>query len=129
MRPTTVEVIVGETEEPIDGNAQLQLDILQNIQAVAWTVRPDGRMDFINRFYLEATGLSLKTCIAPLPSWNKGQRSAALPCCPASRPQRAHREGFLGRHTVGAGRDVRGPLLPLHGREVPLAPGSCGSCS
>jgi len=44
---------------------------LENIQAVAWTVTPDGRMDFINRFYLEATGLELEACIAPLHVWNK----------------------------------------------------------
>ncbi len=71
MEPTTIEEAVEETAEQIERNAQLQADILQNIPAVAWTVTPDGRMDFINRFYLEVTGQSLGACIAPLPSWNK----------------------------------------------------------
>jgi formate hydrogenlyase transcriptional activator len=50
---------------------QLQLDVLQNMPAVAWTVTPDGRMDFINRLYLEATGQSYESCVAPLEDWNK----------------------------------------------------------
>jgi len=50
---------------------QLQLDVLQNMPAVAWTVAPDGQMDFINRFYLEATGQSFESCVAPLEVWNE----------------------------------------------------------
>jgi hypothetical protein len=30
---------------------QLQLDVLNNVPAVAWTITPDGRCDFINRYY------------------------------------------------------------------------------
>jgi hypothetical protein len=30
---------------------QLQLDILNNVPAVAWTITPEGRCDFINRYY------------------------------------------------------------------------------
>jgi PAS domain S-box-containing protein len=50
---------------------RLQLEVLNNIPAVAWTVTPDGQCDFINRFYLEATGLSQEECLAPLGSWKK----------------------------------------------------------
>lgn len=39
--------------------------------AVAWTVTPDGQCDFINRFYLEAIGLSEEYCLAPLSTWKK----------------------------------------------------------
>src|SRR6476660_825972 len=62
---------IHELELPAERSATLEIDILQNIQAVAWTVTPDGRMDFINQFYLEATGLELEACIAPLHVWNK----------------------------------------------------------
>ncbi|MBZ5631484.1 MAG: sigma 54-interacting transcriptional regulator [Acidobacteriia bacterium] len=63
--------VIHKLELPAERSARLEIDILQNIQAVAWTVTPDGRMDFINRFYLEATGLELEACIAPLHVWNK----------------------------------------------------------
>ena len=29
---------------------QLQLDVLNNVPAVAWTITPEGRCDFINRY-------------------------------------------------------------------------------
>lgn len=50
---------------------QLQIDVLQNIPATAWTVTPDGQLDFVNRFYLEIMGQSLADCRAPLKDWNK----------------------------------------------------------
>ncbi len=56
---------------PLERGTNLESDILQNIQAVAWTVTPDGRMDFINRFYLDATGLQFSDCTAPPHSWNE----------------------------------------------------------
>jgi formate hydrogenlyase transcriptional activator len=71
MEPTTIEVAVEEMAQQIGCNTRFELEILQNIQAVAWTVTPDGRMDFINRFYLEATGLSLETCLASPDAWNQ----------------------------------------------------------
>jgi formate hydrogenlyase transcriptional activator len=48
----------------------LEVEILQNIPAVAWSVTPDGQMEFINRFYLSVTGLRLADCMAPLHQWN-----------------------------------------------------------
>jgi PAS domain S-box-containing protein len=35
-----------------------QIEVLQNIPAVAWTLTPDGRCDFVNEFFLDATGMS-----------------------------------------------------------------------
>ncbi len=70
MGATTIEVVVQDLGERMECCAGLEIEILQNIQAVAWTVTPDGRMEFINRFYLDATGLTLEECLAPLPLWN-----------------------------------------------------------
>lgn len=70
MDARTIEFAVPELEESLEIYGSLELEILQNIQAVAWTVTPTGRMEFINRFYLEATGLSLDACLAPLHAWN-----------------------------------------------------------
>jgi formate hydrogenlyase transcriptional activator len=65
------EIAFDEVALPIDRGTNLESEILQNIQAVAWTVTPDGRMDFINRFYLDATGLQYSDCTAPPHSWNE----------------------------------------------------------
>lgn len=65
------EIAFDDVALPIDRGDNLESDILQNIQAVAWTVTPDGRMDFINRFYLDATGLQYSDCTAPPHSWNE----------------------------------------------------------
>ena len=59
MEPASIDVGPQESRQKPAGDARLLADILQNIPAVAWTVKPDGRMDFINRFYLEVTGQSL----------------------------------------------------------------------
>ncbi len=50
---------------------QLQIDVLQSIPATAWTVTPDGQLDFVNRFYLEIMGQTLADCSVPLEQWNK----------------------------------------------------------
>src|SRR5215472_1699011 len=50
---------------------QLQLDLLNNMPAVAWTITPDGRCDFINRYYLETTGMTADHCQAPTEQWKK----------------------------------------------------------
>jgi len=51
---------------------QLQIDVLQSIPATAWTVTPDGQLDFVNRFYLEIMGQTLEDCCVPPEKWNKG---------------------------------------------------------
>ncbi|WP_321473922.1 sigma 54-interacting transcriptional regulator [uncultured Paludibaculum sp.] len=71
MAPTTSELAFHEAEPPTDCGTSLESDILRNIQAVAWTVTLDGRMDFINRFYLDASGLEFADCTAPPDRWNE----------------------------------------------------------
>jgi PAS domain S-box-containing protein len=39
------------------------------LPAVAWTVTAEGSCDFVNQFYLDATGLSADYCTAPLEAW------------------------------------------------------------
>ena len=51
--------------------SRLQLEILHKLPAVAWTITPEGNCDFINQFYLDATGLSVDYCTAPLETWRK----------------------------------------------------------
>jgi PAS domain S-box-containing protein len=51
--------------------SRLQLEILHRLPAVAWTITPEGNCDFINQFYLDATGLSVDYCTAPLETWRK----------------------------------------------------------
>src|SRR5262249_5283920 len=48
-----------------------QIEILQNIPAVAWTVTAEGRCDFINEFFLDATGMSREYVQSDPYSWNK----------------------------------------------------------
>jgi PAS domain S-box-containing protein len=51
-----------------------QLDVLDNVPWMIWTIAPDGRCEFVNRFYLETTGLSADHCTAPLEVWKKSPR-------------------------------------------------------
>jgi PAS domain-containing protein len=50
---------------------ELQISVLQNMPAVAWTVTLDGRLDFINRFFLESIGRSLEECFLAPDVWNQ----------------------------------------------------------
>ncbi|MET4118309.1 PAS domain S-box-containing protein [Bradyrhizobium sp. JR1.5] len=51
--------------------SRLQLEVLHKLPAVAWTVTRHGSCDFVNQFYLDATGLSADYCTAPLKTWRK----------------------------------------------------------
>jgi PAS domain S-box-containing protein len=53
---------------------RLQLEVLDNAPSMVWTVTPDGRCEFINRVYLEATGLSADYCMAPPEVWKQSPR-------------------------------------------------------
>src|SRR5215510_12860265 len=46
-------------------------EVLQNIPAVAWTVTPDGRCDFVNQFFVDATGVSREYIEMRPDEWNK----------------------------------------------------------
>jgi PAS domain S-box-containing protein len=51
--------------------SRLHLEVLHKLPAVAWTVTRHGSCDFVNQFYLDATGLSADYCTAPLKTWRK----------------------------------------------------------
>lgn len=42
----------------VEEDLRFQIAVLQNIPAVAWTVTPHGWCDFVNEFFLAATGMS-----------------------------------------------------------------------
>jgi PAS domain S-box-containing protein len=56
----------------VEEDLKLQIEVLQNIPAVAWTVTPDGRCDFVNQFFLDATGMSPEYVQSHPAEWNKG---------------------------------------------------------
>lgn len=51
-----------------------ELEALDNVPCMIWTVAPDGRCEFVNRFYVAATGLSAAFCTAPDETWKKSPR-------------------------------------------------------
>ena len=51
-----------------------QLEVLNNVPLMIWTIAPDGRCEFVNRFYLETTGLSADHCTAPPEVWKRSPR-------------------------------------------------------
>jgi PAS domain S-box-containing protein len=55
----------------IEEELRLQIEVLQNVPAVAWTVTPDGRCDFINQFFLDSTGMSREFIQSHPDEWNK----------------------------------------------------------
>src|SRR5580704_8373828 len=70
---TTSEAVsdeIAQYKQVLD-RSQLHLEILHTLPAVAWTVTPDGNCDFVNQFYLDATGLSADYCAAPIKMWRK----------------------------------------------------------
>lgn len=60
-----------EETKRAEDELQLQIQVLQNIPATAWTVTAEGQLDFVNHFYLDVMGQSLEACAAPLEVWNK----------------------------------------------------------
>jgi PAS domain S-box-containing protein len=70
---TTSEAVsdeIAQYKQVLD-RSRLHLEILHTLPAVAWTVTRDGSCDFVNQFYLDATGLSADYCTAPLETWRK----------------------------------------------------------
>ena len=53
--------VVERTRELAKANEELQLQVslLQHIPVAAWTLKPDGTPDFVNRIWLEYTGQTL----------------------------------------------------------------------
>jgi PAS domain S-box-containing protein len=59
------------TKELAAANEQLklQVDLLQLIPVAAWTLRPDGTPDFVNRNWLEYTGQTLDYVVSEPEAW------------------------------------------------------------
>lgn len=55
----------------VEEDLRFQIAVLQNIPAVAWTVTPDGWCDFVNEFFLAATGMSREYIQSHPDEWNK----------------------------------------------------------
>jgi PAS domain S-box-containing protein len=51
-----------------------ELEALDSVPCMIWTILPDGRCEFVNRFYVEATGLSAAVCTAPPETRRKSSR-------------------------------------------------------
>jgi PAS domain S-box-containing protein len=107
---------------------RLQLEVLNNIPAVAWTVTPNGQCDFINRFYLDATGLSLEYCLTPFEQWKKGPNDLP-PFLSPVHPDHRERTGGIFWNGIRSGRgwSFEAPFLHADGvyrwhfdRAVPL---------
>ena len=107
---------------------RLQLEVLNNIPAVAWTVTPNGQCDFINRFYLDATGLSQEYCLTPFEQWKKGPNDLP-PFLSPVHPDHRERTGGIFWNGIRSGRgwSFEAPFLHADGvyrwhfdRAVPL---------
>lgn len=79
------------------------LEVLDNVPWMIWTVAPDGRCEFINRFYLKATGLSADDCIAPPEVWKKSPRDLP-PFLSGVQPDHRDRAANLFWDSLESGR-------------------------
>jgi PAS domain S-box-containing protein len=96
--------------------SQLHFEILNKLPAVAWIVAPDGSCDFVNQFYLDATGLSTDYCTAPLETWRKTPNDVP-PFLSGLHPDHKERVSHIvhdGLRT-GAGWTFEAPLLHADG--------------
>ena len=60
---------------------RLQIEVLQNIPAVAWTVTPDGVCDFINQFsdfLIPIRAVATSAHLWPAAHWNCSATRSAL---------------------------------------------------
>lgn len=115
MKPTTE--IAAEASRLTRSSVQLQADILQNIPATAWTVTPDGQLDFINQFFLEVTGQTWEDCTVPSAFWNKGG-SDLPPFLARSHPDHKERVREIFWHGIRSGQGwvFEAPFWHIDGR-------------
>jgi PAS domain S-box-containing protein len=106
----------------------LQIQVLNNIPAVAWTATPDGQLDFINQFFLDTTGLTVEECLAPASAW-KTQVDTLPPFLSGLHPDHVGRvaKAFWDGLRSGSGWTFEAPFLYGNGhyrwrldRAVPL---------
>jgi PAS domain S-box-containing protein len=96
--------------------SRVHLEILRKLPAVAWTVAPDGSCDFINQFYLDATGLSAECCTAPPETWRRTP-SDLPPFLAGLHPDYKERVSHIFWDGIrsGAGWTFEAPLLHADG--------------
>jgi PAS domain-containing protein len=96
--------------------SRLHLEILHKLPAVAWTITPDGNCDFINQFYLDATGLSADFCTAPLETLRK-DRGDLPPFLSVLHPDHKERVSHMFWDGVrsGGGWTFEAPFLHADG--------------
>ncbi len=96
--------------------SRLQLEVLHKLPAAAWTVTPDGQCDFVNQFYIDATGLSFEHCTASAESWKRSP-SDLPPFLSGLHPDHRKRAGdiFWGGITAGTAWALEAPLLHADG--------------
>lgn len=67
-----------------DGELQLQVELLQQLPVSAWTLKPDGTPDFVNRVWLEFSGQTLDFIRSHPEAWmtviHPDDREAASKC-------------------------------------------------
>jgi PAS domain S-box-containing protein len=107
---------------------RLQIKVLNNVPAMVWTFTPDGRCDFVNRSYLNTTGLSAEHCMAPLERW-KNAPDALPPFLSGLHPDHRVRVAKLFWGGIRSGKEYayKAPILHADGtfhwhvrRAVPL---------
>ena len=101
-----------------DAELQLQVELLQQLPVSAWTLKPDGTPDFVNRVWLEFAGQTLDFVRSHPEAWMTAVH-------PEDR-EMAAKSFWEGVHS-GQGFRVRNPVAPCSGRDLSLAPpASCG---
>jgi PAS domain S-box-containing protein len=115
---TTSEALsheIDEYKQALD-RSRLHLEILDKLPAIAWTVTRDGTCDFINQFYLDATGLSADYCRAALETWKKTPEDLPpfLSCLHPDHKKRVSRIFWDGVQS-GGGWTFEAPFLHADG--------------
>jgi PAS domain S-box-containing protein len=115
---TTSEALSHEIDEykQVLDRSRLHLEILDKLPAIAWTVTRDGTCDFINQFYLDATGLSADYCTATLETWRKAPEDLPpfLSCLHPDHKERVSRMFWDGVQS-GEGWTFEAPFLHADG--------------
>jgi PAS domain S-box-containing protein len=78
-----------------------QIEVLQKIPAMVWTVTPDGRCDFINQFFIDATGMSREYIQSHPDEWNNSGND--LPPLFSGLPSQASARGVTRKRDTAAG--------------------------
>jgi PAS domain S-box-containing protein len=106
---------IDEYKQVLD-RSRLLREILDKLPAVAWTVTHDGTCEFINQFYLDATGLSADYCTATLETWRKAREDLPpfLSCLHPDHKERVSRIFWHGVQS-GGGWTFEAPFLHADG--------------